>query len=50
MSIFRHEREIPAPPGSVFEAFRSPGRLARWWGPEGFSSTFDTFEFREGGA
>jgi uncharacterized protein YndB with AHSA1/START domain len=50
VSTFRHSRELPFPPATVFEAFRDPARLARWWGPEGFTNTFQTFEFRPGGA
>lgn len=46
---FRHFREIAAPPESVFAAFTDPARLARWWGPDGFSNSFETFEFRPGG-
>ena len=49
MSTFRHSREIPARPEAVFEAFRDSVRLARWWGPDGFSNSFQTFEFRPGG-
>ena len=49
MSTFRHSRELPAPPEAVFGAFSDPARLARWWGPDGFSNSFDTFEFRPGG-
>jgi uncharacterized protein YndB with AHSA1/START domain/phenylpyruvate tautomerase PptA (4-oxalocrotonate tautomerase family) len=49
VSTFRHTREIPASPEAVFEAIRDPGRLARWWGPDGFSNTFQAFEFRPGG-
>jgi uncharacterized protein YndB with AHSA1/START domain len=45
-----HSRLIDAPPARVFRAIAEPGRLARWWGPKGFSSTFETFEFRPGGA
>jgi uncharacterized protein YndB with AHSA1/START domain len=45
-----HARRIDAPPQRVFGAFSHPHRLARWWGPKGFSSTFDQFEFRPGGA
>jgi uncharacterized protein YndB with AHSA1/START domain len=33
----------------VFAAFHEPGRLARWWGPEGFSNRFEQFEFKTGG-
>ncbi len=49
MSVFRHSRDIPAHPESVFSAIQDPDRLARWWGPEGFTNTFHTFEFRQGG-
>lgn len=49
MSTFNHYREILASPEVVFDAFRDPVRLARWWGPDGFTNTFDTFEFRPGG-
>src|SRR3954454_11429138 len=34
----------------VFEAFTEVRHLSRWWGPEGFSTTTRSFEFREGGA
>lgn len=50
MSVFRHSRDIPARPESVFSAIQDPERLARWWGPDGFTNTFQTFEFRPGGA
>ena len=50
MSEFRHAREFPATPEAVFQAIEDPRRLARWWGPEGFTNTFETFEFRVGGA
>src|SRR6478672_11504632 len=49
MSTFRHSRQIPASPESVFSAFQDPARLARWWGPDGFTNTFHTFEFEVGG-
>lgn len=50
MSVFRTSRSFPAPPAAVFAAIRDPARLARWWGPTGFTNTFHTFEFRKGGA
>jgi uncharacterized protein YndB with AHSA1/START domain len=43
-------RTFDAPRARVFDAFRDPRRLARWWGPEGFTSTFHEFDFRPGGA
>ncbi|MEN3940219.1 SRPBCC domain-containing protein [Prosthecobacter sp. SYSU 5D2] len=33
----------------VFEAFSDPVRLARWWGPKGFTNSFHTFDFQPGG-
>jgi uncharacterized protein YndB with AHSA1/START domain len=50
MSIFRTCRELPASPEAVFAAIQDPVRLARWWGPDGFTNTFHTFEFRKGGS
>lgn len=50
MSIFRTSRELPATPQAVFAAIQNPERLARWWGPKGFTNTFQAFEFRNGGA
>lgn len=42
-------RLIDAPRGLVFEAFTEVRHLSRWWGPEGFTTTTRSFEFREGG-
>ena len=50
MSIFRHTRYLPAAPAAVFAAISDPARLARWWGPDGFTNTFHTFDLRPGGA
>jgi uncharacterized protein YndB with AHSA1/START domain len=47
---FVHSRLIDAPRERVFAAIADPTRLARWWGPNGFTSTFQAFEFRPGGA
>lgn len=46
---FVHARLIEAPRERVFRAFADPAHLARWWGPNGFTSTFELFEFRPGG-
>jgi uncharacterized protein YndB with AHSA1/START domain len=42
-------RMIPASPAEVFAAISDPVRIARWWGPAGFTSTIHRFEFRAGG-
>jgi uncharacterized protein YndB with AHSA1/START domain len=41
--IFEASREL------VFEAWTNPQHLAQWWGPEGFTNTFQVFDFRPGG-
>ncbi|MGC4003288.1 MAG: SRPBCC domain-containing protein [Pirellulales bacterium] len=43
------ERVIAASPAAIFAAFARPETLAAWWGPDGFTNTFDLFEFRNDG-
>jgi len=33
----------------VFDAWADPKQLVQWFGPEGFRTTIETFEFLEGG-
>ncbi len=33
----------------IFEAWANPDHLQNWWGPNGFTNTFEEFDFREGG-
>ncbi|MFF4273398.1 SRPBCC family protein [Streptomyces sp. NPDC001536] len=42
-------RVINAPRKLVFEAFTEVRHLSQWWGPDGFTTTTRSFEFREGG-
>ncbi|WP_422772768.1 SRPBCC family protein [Plantactinospora sp. WMMC1484] len=42
-------RVIDAPRELVFEAFTEVRHLSRWWGPDGFTTTTRSFEFRVGG-
>ncbi len=49
MSAILTRSEIPATPAAVFAAIQDPTRLARWWGPEGFTNTFHTCDVRPGG-
>src|SRR5690348_4106741 len=42
-------RVIDAPRALVFEAFTRVRHLSRWWGPDGFTTTTRSFEFRVGG-
>jgi uncharacterized protein YndB with AHSA1/START domain len=42
-------REFDAPRELVFSAFTDPTHLARWWGPNGFTTTTSSFDLRPGG-
>lgn len=42
-------RVFDAPRELVFAAFTDPQHLAQWWGPDGFTLTTHSFEFRIGG-
>jgi uncharacterized protein YndB with AHSA1/START domain len=42
-------REFDAPRDLVFAAFTDPKHLAHWWGPNGFTTTAHSFDFRPGG-
>src|SRR4030095_9159714 len=42
-------RVINAPREVVFEAFTEVRHLSQWWGPDGFTTTTQAFEFRVGG-
>lgn len=43
-------RLVRAPVDRVYEVFTRSEHLDRWWGPEGFTTTTRSFDFREGGA
>lgn len=43
------ERTLPHPPHAVYNAFASADTLATWWGPDGFTNTFEAFDFTVGG-
>lgn len=45
----RTERVISADARTIFAAFEQPDLLARWWGPSGFTNTFEHFDFVPGG-
>ena len=49
MKRFTTSREIPSSKETIFAAFKNPEKLAKWWGPAGFTNTFSQFEFRKGG-
>jgi|SRR5580658_5775679 uncharacterized protein YndB with AHSA1/START domain len=43
-------RVFDAPREMVFDAWADPKQLVQWFGPEGFTTTVETFDLREGGA
>ncbi|CAN5200964.1 SRPBCC domain-containing protein [soil metagenome] len=48
-AVLSTERLISATPRAIFAAFENPEQLAQWWGPKGFTNTFEVFEFKVGG-
>lgn len=42
-------RLVNGPRELVFKAFTEVRHVSRWWGPDGFTTTTRTFDFREGG-
>jgi uncharacterized protein YndB with AHSA1/START domain len=42
-------RVVNAPRNLVWKAWSDPDRLARWWGPKGFTNTFYCCDMRSGG-
>ncbi|MBU6260354.1 MAG: SRPBCC domain-containing protein [Burkholderiales bacterium] len=50
MTTFSTSRHYALPPAALYAAIADGARLARWWGPAGFSNRFERFEFRSGGA
>jgi uncharacterized protein YndB with AHSA1/START domain len=42
-------RTLNAPVALVWEAFTKPEHVANWWGPNGFTNTIYTMDFRPGG-
>ncbi len=49
MNTFTTSREVKAAPEQVFSAISNPARLKNWWGPAGFSNSFEICEFKVGG-
>ena len=42
-------RLLNAPRELVFEAWTNPEHLIKWWGPRGFTNTFENLDIRPGG-
>jgi hypothetical protein len=48
-SVFQTTLTLQFSPEEVFKAFSEPNRIEKWWGPNGFTNTFEIFEFKNGG-
>jgi len=49
MKVFKSQRKIAASASEVFKAIEDPALLAKWWGPNGFTNTFNSFDFKPQG-
>jgi uncharacterized protein YndB with AHSA1/START domain len=47
--VFSSSRLFPFTPEQVLAAFADTNRLATWWGPDGFTNTFEICEFKPQG-
>lgn len=45
----RLERTFPTDPTTVWTLWTTPTGIARWWAPDGFTTTVDVLDLREGG-
>lgn len=44
-----NSRVFKVTPEDLFDAVANPEILAQWWGPEGFTNTFEQFQFEPDG-
>jgi uncharacterized protein YndB with AHSA1/START domain len=47
--ILKLDRVLKVPRGRVFQALTEPAELARWWGPQGFTTPEIDLDLRVGG-
>lgn len=48
-NTFSTSRILPFPAPAIYGAFAAAEQLAAWWGPAGFTNSFEVFEFQPGG-
>jgi len=48
-NVIRSSRAFPVSRNALFQAFAEPNLLKLWWGPKGFTNTFEQFSFEPGG-
>ena len=42
-------KKVAPPPVKIWDAWTDPTKLAKWWGPKGFTSTVEELDVRNGG-
>jgi uncharacterized protein YndB with AHSA1/START domain len=45
----RLERTYPATPATIWALWTTPDGIAQWWAPDGFTTSVDALDLREGG-
>lgn len=48
-NTFNTSRILPFSAPAIYRAFAAAEQLAAWWGPAGFTNSFEVFEFQPGG-
>lgn len=49
MTTHRLERTYPTDPATIWTLWTTPDGIARWWAPDGFTTTVDSLDLRAGG-
>ncbi len=49
MKALTHARRISTSSKEIFKAFQDQAMLSKWYGPDGFTTTSHSFEFKPGG-
>jgi uncharacterized protein YndB with AHSA1/START domain len=49
MKVFENQKKIAASSIEIFKAFEKQTLLEKWWGPDGFTTTSNAFEFKPKG-
>lgn len=49
MTTHRLEHTYPTDPGTIWRLWTTPSGIARWWAPDGFTTSVDTLDLREAG-
>ena len=49
-TTFVIKRHLPASPERIWELWTTPEGIGAWWAPDGFTTTVETLDLRQGGA